>query len=282
MSESSNQSSEADASELPVSPDPINRALVAHRIVQLGILITLMWKWTFFTQADRVYREIILHDTFFPELLRSVSVLRTAFLAAVISCGFSLVTGSRWLQRVCAFVCLLGCSVLCIHQGSYNDMTFVTAWWASVWTIWYAWRIDDDDQLLMLNRAALLSRLIISVILLGGAIGKWTGEYWSGEVFFDIYFLDRDFWLFNWLRDRFDQETLQVIAKWYSRKVILTETVAGFGLWALPPKWAAIIAIVILNGIALLSNFYLYSVLASLIGLATVGLFVPKTVTKSR
>ena len=57
-----------------------------------------------------------------------------------------------------------------------------------------------EDQADLLRRARVLSRLIISVILLGGAPGKWTAEYWSGEVFYDIYFRDRDFWVFNLLR----------------------------------------------------------------------------------
>ena len=120
---------------------------------------------------------------------------------------------------------------------------------------------------------AFLSRLIISMILLGGAVGKWTAEYWSGEVFWDIYFRDRDFWVFNLLRQQYDPETLREIATWYSRKVIVVETMAGFGLWLLPAKWAASIAMVVLMSIALLSNFYLFSVLLSLVGLAAAGFF---------
>ena len=60
------------------------------------------------------------------------------------------------------------------------------------------------QQELLIRRAAFLSRLIISLILLGGAAGKWTPEYWSGEVLFDIYFVDRDFWFFNYLRDNYE------------------------------------------------------------------------------
>ena len=81
-----------------------------------------------------------------------------------------------------------------------------------------------------LRRPAFLSRIIISMILLGGAVGKWTSEYWSGEVLYQIYFAERDFWVFNLLRDNFDADTLREIATWYSRNVIIVETVCGSGL----------------------------------------------------
>jgi hypothetical protein len=153
-------------------------------------------------------------------------------------------------------------------------MTFVTAWWTAVWSLWYVHHLDDDDQARMLRRAAFLSRLIVSVMLLGGAAGKWTSEYWSGDVLYDIYFRDRDFWLFNLLRVNLAADTLREVATWYSRQVVLSETIAGLGLWLLPPRWAATIGVLLLTLIALLSNFLLFSVLLSLIGLAAVGFFV--------
>ena len=120
---------------------------------------------------------------------------------------------------------------------------------------------------------------MISMILLGGAVGKWTSEYWSGEVFYDIYFVDRDFWVFNLLRDHVEPETLREIATWYSRQVVVVESVAGFGLWLLPARWAAIAGMVVLTSIALLSNFLLFSVLSCVIALAAVGLFVSPNVS---
>ncbi len=255
---------------------PIDRAVVAHRIVQAGMLIALMWKLSFFVAASRLYAEIPLVDDFFPGWLQSVWTVRIAYLGTILAIGLNLVTGSHPLQRLCCLITFFGSSVLCLHQASYNDMTFVTAWWTSLWAMWYVHHLRDEDQTKMLRKAAFLSRLIISVILLGGAAGKWTGEYWSGEVFHDIYFRDRDFWLFNILRANFDDATLHTLAKWYSRQVILIETVSGLGLWLMPPKWAASIAVTLLMSIALLSNFLLFSVLMSLVGLASVGFFVRK------
>lgn len=254
----------------------VSRALVAHRLVQAGLFIALMWKWSYFRVSAEIYWTIPLDDPFFPDWLRSVYTVAIAFLITVGAIVISFATGSQSIRRLCAWLTITGATILCIHQGSYNDMTFVTTWWTSLWSLWYVHRDWQQNPERLLRRAALLSRLILSMILLGGAVGKWTGEYWSGEVFFDIYFRDRDFWVFNLLRAGVEVETLREMATWYSRYVTVVETVAGFGLWLLPAKWAAIAGMLLLTSIALFSNFLLFSVLSCLITLAAVGLFVRK------
>jgi len=251
-----------------------SRPVIAHRIVQAGIFLTLIWKWPYFRLSAEVYRSIPLDDPFFPDPLRSLSTLAAAYLLTVAALVLSFITGSPMMRKVCGWLIFAGATIMCIHQGSYNDMTFVTAWWTSLWSLWFVYRDWNHEPDQLIRRGAFLSRLIISMILLGGAIGKWTPEYWSGEVFYDIYFRDRDYWVFNWLRANFDGQTLGDIATWYSRKVVVIETLGGFGLWLLPPRLAAVAAIVILASIALLSNFLLFSVLSSVIGLAAVGLLV--------
>ncbi len=259
----------------PIAPHGrTTRALIAHRLVQAGLILALLWKWQFFLAASRVYEAIPLDDPFFPFWLQSVWTLRVAFVSCLIAIALNFVVTNSWVQRACSWITWIGISVLCVHQASHNDMTFTTAWWTSLWSVWYVHHLGDTDENAMLRRAAFLSRAIISVILLGGAVGKWTAEYWSGEVFYDIYFRDRDFWVFNLLRARFEPETLREIATWYSRNVIVVETVAGLGLWMLPPKWAALTGVVLLTSIALFSNFLLFSVLACLIALSAVGFFV--------
>jgi hypothetical protein len=184
------------------------------------------------------------------------------------------VTGNQSVRRSCAWIIVFSLTVMCVHQGSYNDMTFVTAWWTALWSLWFVHRMEKDDESTLLRKGAFLSRLIISVILLGGGLGKWTGEYWSGEVFYDIYFRDRDYWVFNLLRSWFEPETLRVMSTWYSRQVVVIETLAGVSLWLLPPRWAAAIGVVVLTMIAVLSNTLLFSVLTCLIALAAVGFLV--------
>ncbi|TWT53200.1 hypothetical protein Pla22_08280 [Rubripirellula amarantea] len=253
-----------------------SKVIVAYRIVQALLSLALIWKWTYYVASVRLYGETPIFDSFFPDFFRSNTVLVVAFLAAVVASGLGVVVGNRRTLIALALISFAGLTITCVHQGSYNDMTFVTAWWTALWSLWYVTRLDCDEPERLLSKGAFLSRAIISVILLGGAIGKWTSEYWSGEVFYDIYFVDRDYWVFNLIRQNFDADVQRVLATWYSRFVIASETMAGFTLWLLPPRIAAVAAMVMLTSIALLSNFMLFSVLLSLVGLASIGLFVSK------
>jgi len=259
-----------------LKPKNVNRPLVAYRLVQAGILVSLFWKWKFFLEANSIYANIPVEDPFFPDWLRSVTTIRYAFWGSALMTGIALISPISLIRKLCSWLGIVGISLMCIHQGSYNDVTFVTIWWCCLWSVWLSHQLDIYPQEFLIRRAAFLSRLIISLILLGGAAGKWTPEYWSGEVLYDIYFVDRDFWIFNYLRDNYATEDLQQIAKWYSRQVVVVETIGGIGLWALPARWAALAGVIILSGVVILSNKYLLSVIACLIGLACAGFFVPR------
>ncbi len=251
------------------------RQLLAYQVVQIGTLLALVWKLPFFIDGAKAYIELPIDQDFFTPLLCSAAVVITTYTVVCVAIGFNALCSSDRLRSQAAWAPVVGLSILLIHQGSYNDMTFTTAWWTMLWSAWFAGRIDESDTLLI-DRGARLSRTILSVILLGGAAGKWTAEYWSGQVLYEIYFVDRDFWIFNSLRERFAPDTVRRIATWYSRQVIIIETVVGLTLWAMPPRIAAIVGLAVYASIAIFSNYYLFSVLVSLIALATIGFFVPQ------
>lgn len=263
--------------ENEVAPPGSGRVLWVYLIVQVTVFAGLAWKYSYFLLADQVYHQFILSDAFFPEWLQSADVVRWAYLGTLGAIILGAVGMLPWIRCLCA-AAQVGClGVMLTHQASYNDMTFATSLWVSIWVFWFTTRMARDEPFDLLRRGAFLSRAILSMILLGGAVGKWTPEYWSGDVFFDIYFRERDFWVFNYLRETYDVETLRNIATWYSRKVIVIETVFGFLLWLLPPKWAAAAGATIFFCIAFFSNHLLYSVLLCLVGLSTVGFFVKKS-----
>lgn len=254
-------------------PDRVTRA---HQLVQWATLAAVALKLAAFLDMVRVYVDTPLEHDFFPALFRSTSVLCVTYVMACVGLLIAATTKADRARIAAGWVVLTSISILCIHQGSHNDMTFATAWWSSLWSVWLAHRIPKDAPELLITRAAFLSRCIASMILLGGAVGKWTHDYWSGQVLYEIYFVERDFWLFNLLRRSLDAESLRDVAMWYSRKIIVVETVCGLFLWLLPPRFAAGLAILVFTSIALFSNFYLFSVLLSLIGLAASGFFVPE------
>lgn len=248
--------------------------IFAFRLVQWSTLAALSWKIGAFAMMLHSYLSTPMQQSFFPAPFTSSAVLVASYLGALLSLAIAALAERSRVRTAACGCSLLLTSVLCVHQGSYNDMTFATAWWTSLWSLWLASRIERDQADELLPRAAFLSRCIISMILLGGAVGKWTSEYWSGQALYEIYFVDRDFWFFNLLRRSLEPESLRLAATWYSRQVIVVESICGIGLWLLPARWAAAVAIVVLSSIVVFSNVNLASVLLSLIGLAATGLLV--------
>jgi len=249
-----------------------NRWILKTVLATIGI--GLLWKVDGFLFLDRINFTLPLEDEFFPPIFRSQYVARFAYLLA---CGAALIgmLCSRRLQLVvCSVAVLLGVVTLNIHQASYNDVTFLCSSWAAAWCVWMAINIDEP-QFTLMPRAVWLSHAIISLVFLGGAIGKMTEGYWSGQILYEIYFQDSSYWLYSWVRGSFSPEEVRSLAMWHSRAVAIAELGCGF-LWLMPARFASWVAVVMLCGVALTNNVQLFSVVTPLIGLALVGLHQPK------
>jgi len=248
------------------------RSQITLFVVMACTLLGLGWKWSFFRFADATYETIVIRDSFFPAVLQSAMTLRVVYLGCLIAIVLSMLTiRMRRLRTLLVALALVASTTLMLHQGSYNDMTFVTSWWSLAFALWFSTRMEIDSPESLAVKASLLSRLLVSIVLLGGAVGKWTGEYWSGQVLYEIYFVERDFWFFNLLRARLDAEPLREFATGYSRVVIVVESLGGL-IWLLPRRVAAVAGMGVFLGIGLISNYSLFSVLSPMIGLAAVGL----------
>jgi hypothetical protein len=262
------------AASLQAEEDLDPELLTVYRVVVGFLLASLLWKARAIPLFYSIYSSLPLYDEFFPTLLRSPQFLAVSFLLPVGLCVAVFFVRSRLLLGLQAIVTCAGMFILCVHQGTYNDVTFVTCFWTSVWGLWFVSRSKESPESL-LPKAKAFAMLIISLIFLGGAVGKWTPGYWSGEVFYEIYFVERDFWVFNWLRNNYGTDELRSIAMYYSRMAVLTESACAF-LWLLPVRYAGLIAISVFMGIALFSNIHLFSVMFCLLGLAIVAMHETK------
>lgn len=245
------------------------------KVVVVGILISLTLKIFAFILFDRANETLPIVDLFFPVFFRSQAVARVAYLLACSGCVLAIFAAQKKHLVFATLLLVVNLAVLTIHQSAFNDVTFMCCCWAAVWCLWVATRLDEPFASLF-PRAVWLSHLILSLIFLGGAVGKLTQGYWSGQVLFDIYFQQRDFWFYNLCRAALSPEQLRETATWHSRMVIISELVCSF-LWMMPAKVASAVAVVVLCGIALTNNFLLFSVVTCLIGLAIVGLHQPKS-----
>lgn len=256
----------------PVSSEGETLSLL--KLVHVGILVSLLWKIRFYWYSLGVNEEFPLIDPFFPEFFRSQAVLMAAYVAAAVSSLLTVFVRAKMPLLILGCLSLGGLSILCLHQNAFNDVTFLTCAWSSLWCLWLTSRLGEAFETLY-PRAAWLSHMVLSLIFFGAAIGKLTPGYWSGEVIHEIYFKSRDFWTYNLLRDSMSEEALRNAATWHSRMVVLSEFLCAF-LWLMPRKVASFVAIVVLCGIALTNNLSLFSVVTCLIALSLVGLHETK------
>lgn len=256
------------------SNSQVCEAIVVYRVVTASIIASLLWKAAYYPAVLAIYLTYSLSDSFFPSFLSNTFVLGSMLILPVIVGVIALMVEKKSFlvfQSALTLLCMFG---MCIHQGSYNDVTFLTCFWASLWCVWYAVKLGSPPQELI-AKSKTFAIMIISLIFLGGAVGKWTPGYWSGQVLYEIYFVEREFWFFNLLRSNFQPEALREFATYYSRMVIVVESACAL-LWLLPVKLAGGIALATLVGIAIFSNIFLFSVVFCLCGLAIVCLHEPK------
>ena len=198
--------------------DPDNVTLL--KLVQVTILVSLLLKTSFFLVIDQIHQAFPLAVPFFPAWLSSLVTLRICWMMA--SATALLVLFAKEPRSI-FFVTLINFLTLCvlsIHQHSYNDVTFMCCAWASLWCLWMSTRLHDPFEDLF-PRAAWLAHLILSMIFIGGAVGKLTDGYWNGQVLYEIYFVDRDFWTYNLIRSIFPEDSLPTVAMWHSRMVVM-------------------------------------------------------------
>ena len=243
----------------------------ALRIVLFGMLVSLLWKVNHFIQGYVIYSVLPLEDPFFPAIFRSEKL----FAGSYVVCLVCLVLAMFFVQRTRILTMCLIASVslfvLMVHQQTYNDVTFLTSFWCSLWCTWFVYSARKEPANELMPKAAFVAHFIVGTIFLGGAVGKYTQGYWSGEILHGIYFEGRDFWSYNFIRSMLADSALPEISKWHSRIVIVSETCAAF-IWLLPARSASILGIVMLLGIALTNNFYLISVVGCLVALSATGL----------
>jgi hypothetical protein len=253
------------------SLDPRQR-WVALRGLLLGLTLSWLVKLQLFATAYWVYRALPLRDPFFPAPLQA---LPTAVCALCLPIAASLLTfllRSPASTRLTLVAYALGSAVLLVHQGTFNDATFLSTLWVASIGIWFerASRVPDPA---LATRLAYLTQLLVGLLFLGGFVGKLTPGYLDGSTLYDIYFVDRDHFTFSLLRRLARGASLEGLARAYSWFVLGSElALATLPLW--PSKPALRFTVLASVGLVLLNNFLLASVLLSVAALALVSLYV--------
>lgn len=229
---------------------------LAAWVIKFAFLIPL-----FFVAA---FRFPVIHPLF-PAFLRDPWVSSIAYVLP-----FSAVLAFLWprktILRATASILVLSSATLCVHINTYNDATFVTCFWAGLWILWLSVRLGRSDRENHLH-GAFLAQCVISLIFLGGLLGKLTPEWWRGEVLYQYYFLQKPNFPYPWLRETFSDEGIQAMAMWFSRAAIAGELFLAAS-FLLPGRFVLVIQIWMMMGIVVVSTWYLFSVMGPLVGLA--------------
>ncbi len=209
-----------------------------------------------------------VQDHFFPAALRHPALLLVAFFAPVISEVMALAQAAPGRMKLAAVVETFGAGLLLLHQASYFYATWVIVFWAGLFMVWMAWSGAADEE-----RASaigpFLAQLIIAFLFLGGAAGKWTAGYWSGEIFYDLFFAHRTDLIYSQMRLWFGDATVHLIATWFSRTAVVVETSMALVVF-LPTRLASSVSIAAALGLWFTSSD-LFEVSWPIIGLACAG-----------
>lgn len=182
-----------------------------------------------------------VQDHFFPWVLRQPLLLATAFLAPLATEAAVLLRPTPRRMRRHAVWVTLSAAILLLHQASYFFATWVVIFWAGLLLVWLAYRgLADEESACRMG--PFLAQLLISFWFLGGAAGKWTEAYWTGAPLHDLFFAHGPYVVHAWLRATVDGDTLRLIATWFSRAVVVTESVMAF-TFLLPARLASTLAI---------------------------------------
>ena len=178
-----------------------------------------------------------------------------------------------WLghRRHLVLVALLymACSMLgLVLLLTFNDATFTTSLWASAWLLWLGSQSGGppEQEAALASRAPRFALMVVSLMFLGGFVGKMTPEFWSGEMFYHYFFLDRDILHYPWLRANLAPQTLREVATWFSRAVVVMEGILMVAFLA-PFRKIAPLVVVCMMGVVLGSTPWLLSVFGSMFGI---------------
>jgi hypothetical protein len=210
---------------------------------------------------------IPVEDPFFPQALRDPLLLLTAVCGPLIAELMVIWRPTVTKMRTAAALEILSAALLMIHQAAFYKATWIVVFWCGWLLAWLAWSAVRRPELIPAC-GPLLAQAMVAFFFLGGAVGKWTAGYWSGEVFHDILVKRHTGMLHQYLRATLDDSSLWQIAMIYSRGIVIVET-AMIGIVLVPPRAASVlIAVAALGMWGSSSN--LFEIAFPLVGLAAV------------
>ena len=256
----------ARVAEATAAAEVVRRAFkVALAFWLVGWLVKVHFFWPYFTWVCLDYPLVF---DFFPAWAASPWVSLAAYVGPLVAGLAAFGSDSPRLWRWACAALVAGSLVLCVHQNSYNDATFITSFWASLWMLWLVTRGANYGEIA--RHGPLLAQAVVSLMFLGGAIGKLTPDYWDGTAFYHLYFQQKTNFIYPWLRSHLSDETQLTLAVAFSRAVIVGEFMVAALAW-FASRQTLLLSIAVMVVVVAISTSFLFSVMGCLIGVGLAG-----------
>ena len=234
-----------------------------------GVMITWLLGWYikghfFFLYLFHEIVTVPISNSFFPAVFSNSLVAQFAYVLPLLTI-FAIFQPHKGYFCLSSCLMIFSSAILCWHEDTYNDATFVTSFWVALWLLWVSINLDRRDREFR-GHARVLAVSILSIVFMGGVVGKLTPEYWNGEIVYHIFFVQDNHSPIIGLKRILSLEQLRSLSVVISRLIIGVEVFFSFSLF-LPFRLFRFWAPLLMGGITLFSTWRILSVLSCLIGM---------------
>ena len=239
--------------------------------VQAARLLMLFWLAGWFLKVSffvpYLLRTTVAYpviDAFFPSFFVNPYVAIAFYLLPLLIIPVVVMNWLKWFLPG-GILMIMCAAILNLHMSTCNDATFVTSFWTAVWLCWFVRHLSETNDSFKLQ-AKVLAQCVVAMMFLGGVVGKLTPEYWSGEIFRQIFIEQGGASPLGRLLAQFSSGVQQAVLAGLAKVIIGVEFVL-----ALAPLLPFRLLVVILSaasfGIAMFSTWRIFSVLLCLLGM---------------
>jgi hypothetical protein len=214
---------------------------------------------------------IPVDDPFFPGPLRAPTLLAFGWILPLLSAIPALVRPRSAWATVHGSTLLFGSAVLLVHQGTYFFATWVVDFWIGAFLLWLA-RAGRRDPVAACRSGPFLVQLLIAFWFLGGAAGKWTWEWWTGDAARELLVLSQRTHTTQLLVRLYGSDTAAIgsIGTCTSRISVMVETALAAVIF-LPARPAFAAAAAVAVGMWLVVSYNLFEIMWPIVGIAAAG-----------
>ena len=235
------------------------------------------WYWVITFTVPYLIRStaVTIDAPHFSGLLSSTSAAMVVYLFPAMAVGLLLscrLNPSARRALIVAGLLVISAFFFHFHVSFFSLAPYIASCWAAVWILWLAISLQPPRKARPIH-ARRLAKSTVFFIFLGAAVGKWTGEYWTGAIIFDhwIHYYENSFIWIRWIT-ALDQ--IEGIVTVLSRLTVIIETLVLFTVF-LRFRYFALIFVATAFGMYVTTDHSVGAVVLPLVGICLACLCLP-------